>query len=84
MYQKLLVDGFKCIEEGDLLKFNESFIKNYDENCDKEYILEVDVEYPKNISKLHSELSFYQEKRKLENVVSLFVSYKTKKTMMFT
>ena len=47
MSQKLPVDSFKWVEQDDLLKFNESFIKNYDENCDKGYILEVDVEYPK-------------------------------------
>ena len=30
-----------------MLKFNEEFIKNYDEDSDKGYILEVDVKYPK-------------------------------------
>ena len=50
MSQKLPVDGFKWVEEDDLLKFNKSFIKNYDENSDKGYILEVDVEYPKKPS----------------------------------
>ena len=53
MSQKLPIDSFKWVK--DLLKFNESFIKNYDENSDKGYILEVDVEYPKNLHKLHSE-----------------------------
>ena len=28
-------------------KFDENFIKNYDENSNKEYILEVDAENPK-------------------------------------
>ena len=46
MSQKLPIDSFKWVT--DLSKFNESFIKNYDENNDKGYILEVDVEYPKN------------------------------------
>ena len=27
-------------------KFNEGFMKNYDENSNKECIFEVDVEYP--------------------------------------
>ena len=33
----------------DLSKIDEDFIKNYDENSDKGYILEVNVEYPKNL-----------------------------------
>ena len=44
MCQRLPVDGFKWIEEDDLSKFNENFIKNYDENSDKGYILKVDVD----------------------------------------
>ena len=32
------------MEEKNTSKFNENFIKNYDEESDKGYILEVDVE----------------------------------------
>ena len=49
MSQKLPVDGFQQIEKDDLSKFNESFIKNYDESSDKGYILEADIEYSKKI-----------------------------------
>ena len=45
MSQKLPVSGFKW--ENDILSFNENFIKNYDENSDVEYFLEVDIEYTK-------------------------------------
>ena len=65
MSQKLPVDGFRWIEKDDLLKFNESFIKNYDENSDKRYFLEVDVKYPKNLHKLHSDLPFLPERKKI-------------------
>ena len=65
MSKKLPVDGFEWVEKDDLIKFNESFIKNYDENCDKGYILDVDVEYPKNLHKLHSEFSFLLERKKI-------------------
>ena len=65
MSQKLPVDGFEWIEENDLSKFNESFIKNYDEKSDKGYILEVDVEYRKNLHKLHSDLPFLPERKKI-------------------
>ena len=43
--QKLPVNGFKWVEE--LSQFNEDFIKNYDEDSNKGYFLEVDVQYPK-------------------------------------
>ena len=62
MSQKLPLDNFKWIEKDDLLKFNENFIKNYDENSDKGYLLEVDIEYPKNLHKLHSDLPFLPER----------------------
>ena len=49
MSQKLPVNSFKWIKH--LSKFDENFIKNYDENTNKGYILEADVECPKNILK---------------------------------
>ena len=59
MSQKLTVDNFNWIEKDDISNFNEKFIKNYDENSDKGCIPEVDVEYPKNLYKLHSDLPFF-------------------------
>ena len=47
-------------------KFDENFIKNYDGNNNKEYILEVDVECPKKLSNLHSDLPFLPERKKIE------------------
>ena len=63
--QKLPVDGFKWIEEDDLLKFDKNFINNYNENSDIGYILEVDVEYPKSLHMLHSDLPFLPERMKI-------------------
>ena len=48
--------------EKNISKFNEDFIKNYDEDSDEGYILEVDVEYPKNLHVLHSDLPFLPER----------------------
>ena len=45
MSQKLPVDGFKW--QDDLSRFNERFIKSYNEKSDIGYFLEVDVKYPK-------------------------------------
>ena len=65
MPQKLPVGGFKWIKEDNLSKFNERFIKNCNENSDKGYILEVDVEYPKNLHMLHSDLPFLPEQMEI-------------------
>ena len=45
--QKLPVNGFKWVNN--LSRFNEAFMKNYNENSDVGYFLEVDVECPKKL-----------------------------------
>ena len=65
MSQKLPVNGFKWAEE--LSKFDERFIKNYDEYIYKEYFLEVDIEYSKNLFSLHSDLPFLPARSKIKN-----------------
>ena len=45
MSQKLPINGSKWVEK--LSTFNERFIKNYNENRDTGYFLEVDIDYPK-------------------------------------
>ena len=49
MSQELPVNDFNWLE--DTSEINEEFIKNYDENNDKGYILEVDVKYQKKITR---------------------------------
>ena len=50
---------------GTKFKFDEDFIKNYDANSNKGYILlEVDVEYPKNLNDLHYDLPFLAKRIK--------------------
>ena len=46
-------------------KFDEDFIKSYDEDGDKGYILEVDVKYPKRLHNLHCDLPFLRERIKI-------------------
>ena len=69
MSQKLPVNSFKW--ENDLSRFNEDFIKNYNENGDIGYFLEVDVEYPKILFTSHKDLPFLPERIKLEKVEKL-------------
>ena len=56
MPEPLPVDGFDRIK--DLSKIDEDFIKIYDKDSDKGYILKVDVNYPKNMHDLHGGLPF--------------------------
>ena len=57
--------------EKNISKFNEDFIKNYDEDSDKGYILEVVVEYPKNLDDLHSDLPFLPKRTKVNKCSKL-------------
>ena len=66
MSKKLPINGFKW--ENDLSRFNECFIKNYNENSDVGYFLELDIEYPKQLWSFHKDLPFLLERRKLEKV----------------
>ena len=55
-----------------MLRFKEDFIKNYDEDSDKGYILEVDVKYAKNLhSDLHSDLPFLPKIMKINKCSKL-------------
>ena len=61
-----------------LSDFNEQFIKNYDENSDERYLLEVNIEYTKQLFGSHKELPFLPERRKLEKVEKLVCSIESK------
>ena len=56
MFKKLPVDGFQWVE--DLSTIDEDFIKNYDENSNIGYFIEVDIDYPKELHNKHSDLPF--------------------------
>ena len=63
MSKKLPVNLFKWLDSNEI---NEEFIKNFNENNNKGYILEVDVKYPKRLHKLHSDLPFLSERMKID------------------
>ena len=46
-------------------------IKNYDENGNKGYFLEVDIDYPKDLFDLHKDLPFLPENKKINKVEKL-------------
>ena len=53
------------------ISINKDFIQNYNEDNDKEYFLEVDVQYPRELHDLHSNLPFLPKKMKIEKVGKL-------------
>ena len=52
-------------------QFNENFIKNYNEESDEGYFLEVDVQYPEKLHETHNDLPFLLERMKIEKVEKL-------------
>ena len=64
MSQNLPAKSFKWVKK--LSKFDESFMKDYDENSNREYFLEVEVKYQKNLFNLHKDLPFLPERNKIK------------------
>ena len=60
MRKKLPLNGYKWANAEN---FDSDFIKTYDDNSDKGYLPEVDVEYPKELLSTHRDLPFLHEKR---------------------
>ena len=69
MSQKLPVNNFEWIK--DTFQFNEDFTKNYNEESDEGYFLEVDVQYLEKLHEPHNDLPFLPEKIKIEKVEKL-------------
>ena len=80
MCKKLPVNGFKWLDTSETRnKINEDFIKNYDENNDKGYILELDIKYPKRLHELHSDLPFLSERMEVNKCRKLVCNLFNKK-----
>ena len=69
MSKELPVDGLKWVD--DLSMLTEDFIKNYDEEGDVGYLLVVDIECPKTLRMLHSDLPFLPDRMKVNKVKKL-------------
>ena len=76
MSKKLPVNGFKWLDNDEI---NEEFIKNYNENDNKGYILEVDIKYLKKLHELHSDLPFLPEKMEINKCKKLVCNLSNKK-----
>ena len=83
MSQKFPLNGFKWVKYISRVNKVIKLVKNYDEDSDKGYILEVDVEYPKDLHDLHSNLSFLLERMKINKCSKLVCNLYYKK-LLFT
>ena len=76
--EKLPINGFKWVN--DISGINEKFIKSYDKkNSDKGNMLEVDVDYPSKLHKLHSDMPFLPERMKINKTQMLVCNLHDKK-----
>ena len=65
-----------------LSRFNEIFIKNYNEKNGKGCFLKVDIDYPKELFNLHKDLPFLPERKKVNKVEKLICGKEDKKNML--
>ena len=56
------------VKKKNVPKFDEDFMRNYDEGSNKGHILEIDVEYPKDLHNLHSDLPLLSEIMKIKKM----------------
>ena len=81
MSKKFPVNVFKWLDNDKTAEhiINEEFIKNYNENDKKGYILEVDVKYPKKSHDLYSDLPFLPERMEINKGKKLVCNLYNKK-----
>ena len=79
MSKKLPVNGFRWLDSDEINEINGEFIKNYNENDKKGYILEVDVKYPKELHDLHSDLPFLPKRMEINKCKKLVCNLYNKK-----
>ena len=76
MSKELPIGGFKWVNPK---KYTEEWIKNYDEDSKYGMVLEVDIEYPKELHKSHRDLPFLCDRKLLDKTNKLITSFEDKK-----
>ena len=78
MSEKSPINEFKWVN--DISRINKKFVKSYNKkNSYKGYILEVDVDYPSKLHKLHSDMPFFPERMKIDKTQKLVCNLRDKK-----
>ena len=77
MTEKLPVRGFKWMD--DISKIDGDFVKDYNKNDNKGYILDVDIDYPNKLQNLHIDPPFLPERIIINNTKKLVCNLNDKK-----
>ena len=77
MSEKLTIKGFKWMV--DISGIDENFVKSYNKNSSKGYVLKVDVDYPSELQNLHCDLPFLPERIVVNNTKKLILNLQDKK-----
>ena len=78
MSEKLPMNGFKWVSG--ISRINKKLVKSYDKkNSEEGYKLEVDVDYPSKLHKLHSDIPFLPERIKIDKTQKLMCNLRDKK-----
>ena len=76
MSKQLPIGGFRW---DNTISYTEEMIKNYDENNKYGSLLEVDIDYPKELHTLHRDLTFLAERKVINKTSKLITSFENKK-----
>ena len=77
MSEKLPIKGFKWMV--DISGIDENFVKSYNKNSGKGYVLKVDVDYPCQLENLHCDVPFLPERMVVNNTKKLICNLQYKK-----
>ena len=79
LYGKAMTEKLPIRGLNDISKIDEDFVKDYNKNDNKGYILDVDVDYSSKLQNLHSDLPFLPERMIINNTKKLVCNLNDKK-----
>ena len=65
-------------------RFNEDFIRNYNEESDEIYFFEIDIQYLEKLHELQNDLAFLPERIKIETIEKLEANFYNKLNVLHT
>ena len=65
-------------------RFNEDFIRNYNEESDERYFFEIDIQYLEKLHELQNDLAFLPERIKIETIEKLEANFYNKLNVLHT